>query len=157
MKFITILASIILFSTCGLHKTNTTVAENSTTTKAIEKTQSDVFIEYSAITRGKFLLIKLEDQQISVQRDQHKEPKTRSVSGIEWDLLMDRLHATDLNTFSDLEAPSSKRMHDGAAAARLKVIEDDNIYATPEFDHGHPNTKIKALVDYILSLAEKVE
>ena len=145
MKHITLVLSIILCTACGITKNSAVTAQN------------DVLIEYTAITRGSFLEIKLQDQVILVKTAQQGPDKTRTISKAEWDILMADLHAIDLNTLPALEAPSMKRAHDGAAAAKLKVIEDDTVYSTTEFDHNNPNVNIKPLVDYILELAKTVK
>ncbi|WP_299777619.1 hypothetical protein [uncultured Formosa sp.] len=145
MKYFTILVTIILCTACGITKNSAVTAQN------------DVLIEYKAITRGYFLEIKIENQEILVKTQQQGPDKIITISKTEWDILMDKLHAIDLKTLPTLEAPSMKRAHDGAASARLKIIEEDTVYSTTEFDHENPNKKIKPLVEYILSLSKKVE
>ncbi|QDO93432.1 hypothetical protein FNB79_05380 [Formosa sediminum] len=148
MKQFTILVSIILCTACGLTKNNEAFAQNS----AYNPT-----IEYNAINRGFFLEIKIQNQNILLITEQQGPDKIKALSDVEWDLLINKLHAIDLNSLSSLEAPSMKRAYDGAATAKLKVIEDSTIYSTTEFDHNNPNVKIKPLVDYILELAKTVD
>ncbi|MFB9051781.1 hypothetical protein ACFFVB_01705 [Formosa undariae] len=157
MKHLTLLVSLILFSACGLTKKNSEKTQNSVTPSESAITQNDVLVEYTAITRGMFLKITIENQEIRVQKEQYSPDKSRTMSDSEWDILMDQLDGVDLNTLSSLEAPSMKRTYDGAAAARLEITEADLKYSTSEFDHNNPNTKIKPLVEFILSLAKTVE
>ena len=157
MKYITLLVSLILISACGLTKNNSKTAKNTVNPSEIDIVQSEVRIEYTAITRSMFLKITIENQEIRVQKEQYSPDKIKAISDSEWDILMDQLDGVDLNTLSSLEAPSMKRTYDGAAAARLEITEADLKYSTSEFDHNNPNTKIKSLVEFILSLAKTVE
>ncbi|MGJ5642741.1 hypothetical protein [Formosa sp. S-31] len=157
MKYVSLIACIVIFSTCANSKTNTITAQNQTVPAERNAIQNEVFLEYLALTRGSFLEIKIENHKILVKHQQHGPDKINDISDVEWDVLMDELHAVNLNELNTLKAPSEKRAHDGALSARLKVIDNNTIYVTPEFDHGNPNTKIKPLTDYILSLAKKVE
>ncbi|WP_159022396.1 hypothetical protein [Formosa sp. L2A11] len=145
MKHFTIIVTIILCTACGITKNSAVIAQN------------DVLIEYKAVTRGYFLEIRIENQEILVKTEQHGPDKIGSISKEEWNILMDDLHTVDLKTLPTLEAPSMKRAHDGAASARLQITEDDTLYSTTEFDHENPNTKIKPLVDFILTLSKKVK
>ncbi|MDW5289954.1 hypothetical protein [Formosa sp. PL04] len=157
MKHITLLVSIILFSACGPTKNSEVPAQNTINSSGISDSQNKVLIGYSAITRGSFLEIKIEDQKILVIKEQYGPDKIRNLSKKEWDILLNKIDAVDLDTLSTLEAPSALRHTDGAASARLQIIEDDLKYSTPEFDHKNPNSEIKPLVEYILSLAKTVD
>ncbi|WP_434037399.1 hypothetical protein [Formosa sp. 4Alg 33] len=157
MKYITLLVSIILCSACGLTKNNSEPVQTNVNSSIMHTDQNDVLMEYTAITRGLFLKIRIENQEILVKKEQFGPDKIRDISDTEWDILMQKLEAVNLNTLSSLEAPSMKRAYDGAAAARLEITEADLKYSTSEFDHNNPNTKIEPLVDYILSLAKTVE
>ncbi|CDF80998.1 conserved hypothetical protein [Formosa agariphila KMM 3901] len=157
MKHFTILLSIVLFSACGLSKNSSATAQNKTTSTKIETAPQNVLIIYSAITRGAFLDIKIEDYQISVRKSQYGPDKIQDISKTEWDILMNKLNRVDLNTLSTLKAPSAQRHTDGALSARLHITENNLKYSTTEFDHKNPNSEIKPLVDYIIALAEEVE
>lgn len=157
MKYITLLLSLLLLSTCKTSSQTATSDFEPATETNTNIAQSNIVINYSAITRGSFLEIKLENQQILVKKDQYTPGKILELSDTEWHILLDQLHNTDLDALATLEPPSNKRAYDGAASAKLTILEDDLKYSAPEFDHGNPNAQIKPLVDYILSLAKKVE
>ena len=157
MKHFTIFVSILLFSACGLTKNNSATAQNNATPSETVSSKNDVIIAYSAITRGSFLEITIKNQILLVTKEQHGSAKTSDLSKSEWDHLLNELETINLDSLSVLKAPSMKRSYDGAASARLQITEANLVYSTTEFDHGNPNSKIKPLVEYILSLAKKVD
>ena len=76
---------------------------------------------------------------------------TRKLSDADWTYLVDEFKKVDLNTISNLKAPSEKRFYDGAAAATVVVTFKGTEYVSSPFDHGNPPAEIKNLVNKIVS------
>lgn len=114
-------------------------------------------IEYSAITRGFYYMLKLNKDSISVQKAHGKDSRLKKISFEDYQSISSKIKALNLNELSQLKAPSTAHQYDGAAIGSLKITFEGKTYQTPSFDHGNPPKTIKTLVDELLSLSEKVE
>lgn len=114
-------------------------------------------IEYTAVSRGFFKVLKVENNTISAQNDRSSKPLIRTCTSNEEKKLDEMISSLDLKTLETLEIPSKAHQYDGAAIATLKIINKEGSYETPSFDHGNPPKEIEALVNQLVSMTEKVE
>lgn len=131
-----------------------------------EKTQSEqnliiqqpITIEYEATSRGFYLATIVTQEIIKTTNDRtRKETASKACSREAWERIENLLKTIEIKNMDTLEAPSGKRLFDGAAHAQLKIITKDTIYTSASFDHGVPPKEIEPLVNHILSLSESVE
>ena len=115
--------------------------------------QKEYTIEYSAISRGIFKEITINNSSITVKKDRNTNPVTKKCSNEIWSKLTHILDEVDLKMLPELEAPTQKRLYDGAAHATLKVIVDGETYTTSSFDHGFPPEEIKDLCDKLIEIS----
>ncbi|MFD0863382.1 hypothetical protein ACFQ1M_14300 [Sungkyunkwania multivorans] len=145
----------LLFSTIGLKGcSQTTRAE---AVKAKEQ-QSEMQIEYQAITRGSFYKTAVDKNTISLQKTRDESAVEKApCSKSDWQSIKEITEEINLETIHDLEAPSTKSHYDGAASATISITIGDKTYTSSSFDHGNPPTELQPLVAKILALAETVE
>ncbi len=141
MKFLFLILSVMLF--------NKNCAQNSTD-------KNTVTFEYSAVSRKSSTLININNKRISVKKNGDLG-YTKQCQKNDWDNLIKNLKTISIKNIRTLEAPSKKRLFDGAAIANLSISYNDSIYKTPSFDHGNPPEEIAKLVKEILSISENIE
>jgi len=61
----------------------------------------------------------------------------------------------DLEKIKTYEAPTQKRLFDGAPTANMSITEKDTTYETTTFDHKSPPVEMAAFVNKVVALAEK--
>ncbi|WP_187388370.1 META domain-containing protein [Seonamhaeicola marinus] len=148
-------ANTILFNKSGF-----SLFQNKKLLLIAEKEQTSfetISFEYSAVSRGSYQFIKLNNKSISFQNTRNGNPQNVICKKEQWTKIINASKSITFKNISNLEAPSQKRLFDGAAIAKLKVIVDGKTYETPSFDHGNPHPEIANLVKEILSLAQNVE
>ncbi|WP_248724806.1 META domain-containing protein [Seonamhaeicola sp. ML3] len=125
----------------------------------MEATKQDLAIslEYNQHSRNSFQVIQINEKSISVQNERNGSITKMGCTDEQWDKLINLIKTINIETLSSLDAPSQKRLFDGAAIAKLKVTLNGKTYETPSFDHGNPNTAITNLVKEILSIAQNIE
>ena len=116
--------------------------------------QKEYTIEYSAISRGIFKEITINNSSITVKKDRNSKPVTKECTKEIWSKFTKSLDEVDLKMLPELKAPTQKRLFDGAAHATLKVIVDGETYTTSSFDHGFPPEEIKGLCDKLTEFLE---
>lgn len=117
--------------------------------------QSNPVIIYKAISRGSFDYIKISGTKVSVSTDRNlKSFSDYKCTEEDQEKLAELLSNLKLNDITQLEAPTDKRLFDGAPIATLTILKDKEKFTTPSFDHGHPPNEIKALVNKVLSIKE---
>lgn len=115
-------------------------------------------IEYIAYSRGGFHSIVVNNNFIKEKSHRDQEDfVSRACPKGDWKKIMNYLAETDWDTLKNLEAPTKKRLFDGAMHASLKITYKDKTYQSSSFDHGAPPKEIKSIVDHVLSLAESIE
>ncbi|NAS31735.1 hypothetical protein GTQ40_12180 [Flavobacteriaceae bacterium R38] len=120
--------------------------------------ESAIEIEYMAYSRGGFQSVVINSDFIKEKSQRGQEDYiSRKYSKKDWKKILNYLAAIDLEALKNLEAPTQKRLFDGAMHASLKIIYKDKTYQSGSFDHGTPPEEIKPLVDHILSLTQSVE
>lgn len=163
MKTITILLFTILLNACGGAKEATANASANEqlqkTEMATEKAQETekVVIEYSAITRGSFYVLKINGKKVSTQTTPNEKPTFKAVGEDNWNDLMKIVNSVDLKAMEKMKAPSEKRFYDGAAIGELKITKDGETYQVPNFDAGNPNEGVSDLINKMLAIAEGKE
>ncbi len=153
MKFLfSILALLLTVKECDQKKSaedkiKTEIVSNEKTAK---QQQEECTIQYTAISRGFYNEININSSTISVKKGRTAELESKTCSKEIWDTIMNKLDSIDVESISKLEAPTTKRFHDGAAIAKIKVILKDTTYQSSEFDHGYPPKEIELLCNKIL-------
>lgn len=114
-------------------------------------------VTYKAQSRGSFVFIQISGTELLFSEDASLQ-NVRTYTCEEKDVkeIERLLKAVDRETFQKLEAPTGKRLYDGAAHATLAIRQGDVEIITPTFDHGHPPQEIEALVNKVLSVKESV-
>jgi hypothetical protein len=110
---------------------------------------------YETSTRGAFKHIGISKSEITISKDRNlKEIDTFECKPKDWKELNELLSNSLVENLDLLEAPTQKRLHDGAPHATLSVVKGDVVMMTPTFDHGYPPKEIETLVNKVLSMAE---
>lgn len=158
MKTITMILLTILINACGSSKDATNNSNEDTTINTSKITQNkSVSLEYSAITRGTFQLIKVNSETITIQNARNEEVKTKKCSKEQWSKLVAMLEKIDLKAIPTLESPSKAHQYDGAAIGSFIVTLDDTSYRSMAFDAGNPNKKLKEIINEMLALSQAKE
>jgi len=158
MKTYTIILITIFLNACGATKNiQTDLAENSTKTSTMSKTNQteNMTFEYTAITRGSYTMVKANKDTITYQLSRTSKEETKDCTKQNWDTLTNLASNVDITKIDQLEAPSKAHQYDGAAIANLNVTVGDKTYRTQSFDAGNPPKEIAEIVNYLLSLTPK--
>jgi hypothetical protein len=89
--------------------------------------------------------------------DRNSKPFIKPSAEKQWKLLLEMVKKINLETISNLEAPSAKRLYDGAAIGNLTITFNGKRYKSSSFDHGNPPDEIAEIVKEILSISENIE
>ncbi|MCL6293742.1 META domain-containing protein [Jejuia spongiicola] len=116
-----------------------------------------VNFEYSALSRGTYKLININQKSVSLTNKQKGKPNTKVCREADWSNLMKTLKTVDVENIANLKAPSEDRFFDGAAIGNLKITYNGIVYESQSFDHGNPPKEIAILVKEILSISENIE
>lgn len=122
-----------------------------------ETRNQSMSFEYSQHSRGIYQNISINKKSITIKNKREGDVIGTGCSEEQWQKIMDAIEDIDIENIQNLEAPSQKRLYDGAAIAKLKVTFEGKIYETPIFDHGNPHAEIANLVKEILSIAQNIE
>jgi hypothetical protein len=138
-KSLVLLLSILVFAGCaGQKKTD----------------QNETKIEYKAYSRGFYQLITIENQMGFVTKMRDDKPIAFRLSIADWNNLNSAIQELDLDSLSQLKAPTEKRLFDGAAIANLKITKQGKRYESQSFDHGYPPAEIEKIVNKMLSFVK---
>ena len=123
-------------------------------------TQKIIAYEYNIVTRGYKQNIKVNKKTIEIEANNSSSKngpkKTTTVTSSElWTALQDASKSIKLNEIGTLESPTNKRQFDGAMFGSLILTNEDSIYTSAGFDHGHPPLMIKTIVDSLVKLGMK--
>lgn len=142
MKVILILLNFIVFNkSCTQCKIN----------------QDTVSFEYSAMSRGQFLEIKVNKKTTSIKKNRNDAAISKPTEEKKWETLLNALKSVTIENIQNLKAPSENRFFDGAAIGHLKITYKGKTYESQSFDHGNPHEEIAQLVKEMLSLSENIE
>ncbi len=125
--------------------------------KEFKINQDNIYVEYSASSRGNYKLIVIDKTMVSVINKRNIKPTVKICNEDEWTKLMEVLKAVEIENIPNLKAPTEARFYDGAAIANLKIIYNGTTYESQSFDHLSPPKEIEALVKVILSISENIE
>jgi len=127
----------------------------SATKSDIVKNNYGTAIIYQISSRGKFENTRVSEAEILVSTDRSLNVRRQYIcKKTDWDELNKLIEAVELETINKLNAPTDKRLVDGAAHATLAIQIGDVEYMSPTFDHGFPPKEIEALVNKVLSIKE---
>ncbi len=133
------LLSILVFAGCaGQKKTD----------------QNETKIEYKAYSRGFYQEIIIENQMGFVTKMRDDKPIVFRLSIADRKSLNIAIQELDLESLSQLKAPTDKRLFDGAAIANLKITKQGKRYESQSFDHGYPPAEIEKIVNKMLSFVK---
>jgi hypothetical protein len=121
------------------------------------KKESQIAFNYSAMSRGRFLDININDSIISISKDRDAKPISKPITPENWKKLNFLLESINLYSISNLKSPTEARFYDGASIGKLEIKKNGTVYESSSFDHGTPPKEIEALVKEILSLSENIE
>lgn len=113
--------------------------------------QDDISIEYKAQTRGSFYTIRVEDANLVLNTSTFS--KTVNLSEEDLQKLKQEISNINLDTIHDLEAPTNKRLTDGAMSASFTFTQNNAVFTSAEFDHQHPPEELKPLFALLTKLA----
>ena len=150
MKLLVICFTLIVFATnCNSKKTALSNSDKNTSQK------SEVIISYSAHTRGFFQELILKQNSLTEFKDYEKlNAISSNLDAKDWKECLRLLDQINLKNLPNLKSPTNYRQYDGAAFAKLTVIQKGDTIQSSGFDHKYPPTEIKPLVEYILSISE---
>jgi len=112
-------------------------------------------IEYSAMSRGYYKSIVVQNKSVSVVKERNGEAVQSKIDDAKWSEIVSAYSKVNLDSLSSLKAPTDKRTYDGAAIGNLKITKDGKTYETPGFDNGFPPKEIKKLVDLLVDFSKE--
>ena len=138
-KSIVLLLSILVFAGCAGQK---------------RTVQNETKMEYKAYSRGFYQEITIEKQLVFVAKSRGEKPVIFKIPIADWNNLNSAIQELDLDSLSQLKAPTEKRLFDGAAIANLKITKQGKTFESQIFDHGYPPVEIEKVVNKILSFVK---
>jgi hypothetical protein len=138
-KSIVLLLSILVFAGCAGQK---------------RTVQNETKMEYKAYSRGFYQEITIEKQLVFVAKSRGEKPVIFKIPIADWNNLNSAIQELDLDSLSQLKAPTEKRLFDGAAIASLKITKQGKTFESQSFDHGYPPVEIEKVVNKILSFVK---
>jgi PBP1b-binding outer membrane lipoprotein LpoB len=138
-KSIVLLLSILVFAGCAGQK---------------RTAQNETKMEYKAYSRGFYQEITIEKQLVFVAKSRDEKPVIFKIPIADWNNLNSAIQELDLDSLSQLKAPTEKRLFDGAAIANLKITKQGKTFESQSFDHGYPPVEIEKVVNKMLSFVK---
>lgn len=111
-------------------------------------------IEYQAITRGSYLSIQIQNENLSIVRNRDEKAKSYQLAKKDFKELADLFVKVDLNQLENYKGPDEKRFYDGAAMANVRIVYEGKLYQSQTFDHDSPPLEIEAFVNKIVSFVK---
>lgn len=112
-------------------------------------------IEYSAMSRGYYKKIVVQNQTVSVTNKRDAQAVENKIEKANWDKIIAEFEKINLESIPTLKAPTEKRFYDGAAIGNLKITQNQKTYETPGFDNGFPPKEIEKLVNLLTDFAKE--
>lgn len=119
---------------------------------AQKKTKEFDKIAYKAQTRGSMVELTIEENSLSYKTYQKEGAK--EVTKEQLEELKTIINELNLEEISALQAPSEKRITDGALQAEITIKITDKEYKSSIFDAGNPPKELKKLEDFLYKLSE---
>jgi hypothetical protein len=111
-------------------------------------------IEYKAYSKGFYQTITAENQIVFVAKTSDDKPVAFKLSVADWNSFKTIVQEMNVQSMPNWNAPSDKRLFDGAASASLKITKEGKTFESQSFDHGNPPSEIKKMITKILSFAD---
>jgi hypothetical protein len=112
-------------------------------------------IEYSAVSRGLYKKIIVQNKTVSVTKGRNAEAAESKIDDAKWNKIVSEFEKIKPDSIPDLKAPTEKRFYDGAAIGNLKITINGKTYETKGFDNGFPPKKIEKLVNLLVDFIEE--
>jgi len=112
-------------------------------------------MEYSAVSRGFYKLIVVENKTVSITNGKNTQPVVNKISDAKWKEIVAAFSKVNLESIPTLKGPTEKRFYDGAAIGNLKIVQNQKIYETPGFDNGYPPKEIEKLVNLLVDFTKE--
>jgi hypothetical protein len=135
-----LLLTIIIGTSCSSQKANDMTATQ---------------MEYSAVSRGFYKKIIVENKTVSVINGKNTEPVKTKINDAKWKQIEAEFLKINVEKIPTLKAPTEKRFYDGAAIGNLKVIQNQKTYETQGFDNGYPPKEIEKLVNLLVDFTKE--
>ncbi|MBW8359444.1 MAG: hypothetical protein K0M63_06555 [Weeksellaceae bacterium] len=117
--------------------------KNSTVQTATASKMNIQKIELEEMTRGSRRMVTITP---TVKMVEINGTKTEMKTGTtEWNTLMKLIPSQDLNKLASYPSPTTKRYHDGALSADLKITVGGKTFSSQSFDSGVPPKPISDL------------
>ncbi|MBF4515164.1 hypothetical protein IRZ71_02360 [Flavobacterium sp. ANB] len=112
-------------------------------------------IEYSALSRGYYKKIVVQNQTVSVTNGRDQQPVETKIDTAKWNQIVTEFEKVNLDGIATLKAPTEKRTYDGAAIGNLKITQNQKTYETTGFDNGYPPKEIEKLVNLLVDFTKE--
>ncbi len=112
-------------------------------------------IEYSAVSRGLYKKILVQNKTVSVTNGRGTEAVESKIDIAKWNTIVAEFGKINLDNIPNLKAPTEKRFYDGAAIGNLKVTTNGKTYETKGFDNGFPPKEIEKLVNLLVDFTKE--
>lgn len=112
-------------------------------------------IEYSAVSRGIFKKIIVQNKTVTVINGRNAQPVEKKIDDAKWKQILTEFSKVNLENIPNLKAPTEKRFYDGAAIGNLKITQNQKTYETKGFDNGFPPKEIEKLVNLLVDFAKE--
>jgi hypothetical protein len=112
-------------------------------------------IEYSAVSRGIFKKIIVQNKTATVTNGRNAQPTEKKIDDAKWKQIVTEFSKVNLDNIPNLKAPTEKRFYDGAAIGNLKITQNQKTYETKGFDNGFPPKEIEKLVNLLVDFAKE--
>ena len=115
---------------------------------------SSIKVEYKAYSRGFYQTISVENQMVFISKSREEKPMVAKLSTADWNSVILVVNELNLKMFSQMKAPTEKRLFDGAAIANLKITKQGKTFESQSFDHGYPPAETEKIVNKMLSFVK---
>ncbi|RZJ54621.1 MAG: hypothetical protein EOO44_04325 [Flavobacterium sp.] len=112
-------------------------------------------IEYSALSRGYYKKIVVENESVSVTNARDEQAVQSKIDAAKWNAIVAEFEKVNLESLPNLKAPTEKRFYDGAAIGNLKITTNGKTYETKGFDNGFPPKEIEKLVNLLVDFSKE--
>ena len=115
-------------------------------------------ITYEETSRGYQKKISLTAKRIALFKNHEtKATATKNCENSDWEQLSQLCNTFVHAEMQEWEAPTQKRLHDGAAHTTITISTGANYYTSNSFGAGAPPAKLEALTNRILELAKSLD
>jgi len=112
-------------------------------------------IEYSALSRGYYKKIVVENQTVSITNGRDQQAVETKIDTAKWNQIVAAFEKINLDGIAALKAPSDKRAYDGAAIGNLKITQNQKTYESTSFDNGNPPQEIEKIVNLLTDFTKE--